>query len=131
MGFVKTCTKCGKTKPIEEFYKSPTGKYGVYSVCKECQRKEHKKYYIADLERRREMNRKYKERHQEKERLAKENAERMAVLKASEILGGYRIYVLNHCKEGESKYTCVKVATAEVYRTNDKRKFLSYLEGVI
>ena len=75
MGFVKTCTKCGKTKPIDDFYNSPTGKYGVYSVCKECQRKEHKKYYAADLERRREMNRKYRERHQEKERLAKEKNE--------------------------------------------------------
>jgi len=131
MGFVKTCTKCGKTKPIEEFYNTPTGKYGVQARCKECQRKEHKKYYAADLERRREMNRIYKERQYAKEKLAKENAERIEILRASELLGGYRIYVLNHCKEGESKYTCVKVSTAEVYRTNDKRKFLSYLEGVI
>lgn len=131
MGFVKTCTKCGRTKPIEEFYNSTTGKYGVQARCKDCQRKEHKKYYIADLERRRQMNKKYRERHQEKERLAKENAERIEILRASEILGGYRIYVLNHVKEGEAKYTCVKVETAEVYRTNDKRKFLNYLEGVI
>ena len=131
MGFVKTCTKCGKTKPIDDFYNSPTGKYGVYSVCKECQRKEHKKYYAADLERRREMNRKYRERHQEKERLAKEKAERIEILRASEILGGYRIYVLNHTKDGEFKYTAVKVHTADVFRTNDKREFLCYLEREI
>lgn len=131
MGLVKTCTKCGKAKPIDEFYNSLTGKYGVQARCKECQRKEHKKYYNAHLEHKRAMNRIYNERRQERERLAKENEERLELLKASEILGGYRIYILNHVKEGEVKYTCVKVSTAEVYRTNDKRNFLCYLEGVI
>lgn len=131
MGLVKTCTKCGRDLSLENFYKSPTGKYGVYSVCKECQRKECKKHYLHNLEKKRAMYRTYNQKRAEREKQAKENEERLEILRASEILGGYRIYVLNHCKEGEAKYTCVKVSTAEVYRTNDKRKFLSYLEGVI
>lgn len=71
------------------------------------------------------------ERQKWKEYEERKKPEAVELLRASELLGGYRIYVLNHCKEGEVKYTCVKVSTAEVYRTNDKRKFLSYLEGVI
>lgn len=131
MGLVKTCTKCGRDLSLENFYKSPTGKYGVYSVCKECQKKECKKHYSVNLEKKRAMYKLYRERHVEKIKEEQRKAEMIEMLKVSEILGGYRIYVLNHVKEGESKYTCVKVSTAEVYRTNDKRKFLSYLEGVI
>lgn len=131
MGFVKSCTKCGKTKPIEEFYKSESGKYGVQSWCMECQKKECRKHYAKNLTKKQARNKAYYERQKWKEYEEKKKLEALELLRASEILGGYRIYVLNHVKEGESKYTCVKVSTAEVYRTNDKRKFLSYLEGVI
>ena len=33
---MRTCTKCGVTKPLDEFHKSKTGKDGVQSRCKEC-----------------------------------------------------------------------------------------------
>jgi len=33
---LKTCTKCGSSKPLSEFYKSKRGKYGVCSMCKKC-----------------------------------------------------------------------------------------------
>lgn len=32
----KTCSRCGKTKPLEEFYKQATGRHGVCSHCKTC-----------------------------------------------------------------------------------------------
>ena len=32
----KTCNKCGESKPLEEFYKQKTCKYGVRSHCKFC-----------------------------------------------------------------------------------------------
>ena len=32
----KTCTRCGKTKEISEYYKEVNGKYGVFSRCKVC-----------------------------------------------------------------------------------------------
>ena len=128
MEFVKTCTKCGRELTLDNFYKSPNGKYGVYSVCKKCMSKIHKKYYSKDLEKRRTMNRIYDERRRERE---KETKEMIETLKVSEILGGYRIYVLNHTKDGEFKYTAVKVHTADVFRTNNKREFLCYLEREI
>ena len=123
MEFVKTCTKCGKTKPITEFYKDWAGKNETKNICKEC----YKGYYTKNLAIKQELNKAYRERLKEQER----KLEAVELLQASELLGGYRIYVLNHVKEGEVKYTCVKVSTAEVYQTNDKRKFLDYLEGVI
>jgi len=32
----KKCTKCGETKPLEEYHKKKTGKYGRCAKCKEC-----------------------------------------------------------------------------------------------
>jgi 5-methylcytosine-specific restriction endonuclease McrA len=34
----KTCTTCGQTKSVTEFYRSELGKYGVASRCKPCAR---------------------------------------------------------------------------------------------
>ena len=131
MGIIKKCTKCGRELSLDNFYNSQTGKYSVYSVCKKCMSEIHKKYYSKNLEKMQEMTRIYNKRRWEREKEAKKQAEMMSTLKVSEILGGYRIYVLNHTKEGEFKYTAVKVHTADVFRTNDKREFLCYLEREI
>jgi hypothetical protein len=32
----KTCSKCGKKKKLEDFYKRPTGRLGVTAHCKKC-----------------------------------------------------------------------------------------------
>lgn len=32
----KVCTKCGVVKPISDFYKDKTRKFGVYPACKTC-----------------------------------------------------------------------------------------------
>ena len=37
MGIItKVCTKCGKPKPLDDFWNHPTGKYGKRPRCKEC-----------------------------------------------------------------------------------------------
>ncbi len=41
----RTCKKCGETKPIEEFVKAPTCKYGRSHVCLECSHKYGKEHY--------------------------------------------------------------------------------------
>lgn len=48
---IKTCSRCGQAKDSTEYYASGTGKYGLFSFCKECYkaakrdayRKKHKK----------------------------------------------------------------------------------------
>lgn len=40
----KKCTKCGVEKPISEFYKKPSGKYGVEGSCKLCRNEVIKRY---------------------------------------------------------------------------------------
>ena len=42
---VKKCGHCGHTKPISEFHKDKTKKFGVGSTCKECAKKISKEYY--------------------------------------------------------------------------------------
>jgi hypothetical protein len=42
----RTCTKCGLTKPLEEFSKAPRGKYGRKSSCKECDAARHKAQHV-------------------------------------------------------------------------------------
>ena len=40
----KVCTKCNTEKDVTEFIKQPTGKYGVFSICKVCKNKLTKKW---------------------------------------------------------------------------------------
>jgi len=81
---VKVCTKCGKPKHLDEFYKSKESRDGRESRCSNCSREKRKKYYtnnrdqelqrchvyIANnLERRRANSRKWQANNPEKHRL--------------------------------------------------------------
>ena len=41
---IKTCSKCGISKPLDEFYSSKSGKCGKASECKKCSNERSKKY---------------------------------------------------------------------------------------
>lgn len=41
----KTCTKCGATKPIEQYYKSPGYRGGRHTWCIECVKKFYREKY--------------------------------------------------------------------------------------
>lgn len=43
----RVCSKCGETKPLEEFDKDKNGKNGIKSFCKECRRAMQRKYQKA------------------------------------------------------------------------------------
>jgi len=42
----KICTCCNQNKEFNEFYPSPTGKYGINSVCKKCSKEKAKNWTI-------------------------------------------------------------------------------------
>lgn len=115
----KKCTKCGRELPLEQFARYPSGKYGVYSRCKECVREGNKEYYYE---------KRFKiEKQRERHRAAEEREKQLAALTDYEVFGDMRIYILNTKKE----YTAVRVSTAEVFRTSDKKEFINYLTSLI
>jgi len=48
---MKACTKCGESKPLDDFHKSNSIKSGYGGVCKVCDRAKGKAYYEANKER--------------------------------------------------------------------------------
>jgi hypothetical protein len=40
----KTCSGCGETKPLEQFYRQKTGRYGRQGLCIPCHRAKNKAY---------------------------------------------------------------------------------------
>jgi Zn ribbon nucleic-acid-binding protein len=59
---MKTCKHCNIEQPLEKFYKSKDGKYGVGSKCKDCT----KKYYQENKDKAKEYGKKYREANREK-----------------------------------------------------------------
>ncbi len=47
---VKTCFKCGKTKPINEFYKHPEMADGYLGKCKECTKNDVRENYRKNID---------------------------------------------------------------------------------
>lgn len=120
----KVCSKCGRELTLDHFSPAKGYKNGYYSRCHDCVNQATREYYQAHRDRKRETNRIYQQRYREKK-------EQLQTLRDCEVIGGYRMYILNHAKQGEYKYTAVKVSTADVFRTNNVTEFFSYLRGVL
>lgn len=56
---MKICRKCKEEKPIFEYHKDKTKKYGVTTICKPCARIETRKYYKANTQHILEHQRRY------------------------------------------------------------------------
>ena len=97
---MKLCSKCKKLKYESEFYKDKRQTTGLHCWCKDCKNENTYK------------NRK---------KLYKPKID---------VLGGYKITILNYAKQGEFKYTIVSTEGG-VFNSNDKNKFLSKLQGII
>ena len=65
---MKTCSKCGQTKPLDEFRSQAAGKFGVTSACRQCELELARKRYEANREQVLERQRKYREADPEKYR---------------------------------------------------------------
>ena len=57
----KTCTKCGETKPLDDFHRHKGKADGRRSHCKECVREYYRRYREENLDERREYDRHYYE----------------------------------------------------------------------
>jgi 5-methylcytosine-specific restriction endonuclease McrA len=47
MAITKVCSKCGVEKPVTDFYKKKSGKFGVEGCCKECTKAAVKAYRLT------------------------------------------------------------------------------------
>ena len=64
----KTCTKCGETKPLDDFHRNKTGAGGRRPDCKECVREYKRSYYEENRDKRLEYSRRYYEENRDKVR---------------------------------------------------------------
>ena len=63
MNLTKTCTKCGITKPLNEFYNHKASKDGKYPQCKKCKRDINNKYHQKHKEEIAIYHKKYNQEH--------------------------------------------------------------------
>ena len=64
----KTCTKCGETKPLDDFHRNKTGAGGRRSYCKECVREYTRRYYEENRDKARERKRRHYEENRDNHR---------------------------------------------------------------
>lgn len=83
---MKQCTKCKEWKEEIDFYKSPTGKNGLNSHCKLCNKLKNKKYYEAN-----------------KEKIAKKSNEYRKVNR-SKLRQQYKNFYRNHREERKASF---------------------------
>ena len=57
----KTCTKCGETKPLDDFHRDKTGAGGRRPDCKECVREYKRRYHEENRDKRLKSQRRYHE----------------------------------------------------------------------
>lgn len=56
----KRCKVCRKNKPLSEYHKHNTAKFGVQTHCKECHSKRNKKWYLKNNKLAKQKNREFK-----------------------------------------------------------------------
>jgi 5-methylcytosine-specific restriction endonuclease McrA len=66
VGMEKRCTKCGETKPLEAFVKTPKGLYGYTSQCRPCRAKGSCAWRSSNLEHCLATEARYREANREK-----------------------------------------------------------------
>ena len=99
---MKRCTCCAKEKPESDFSKKQSTKDGLNQYCRKCQRLISQGYRVRVI---REMN-------------LEKQIDGYA-------LGGIRINILNHAKQGEHTFNLLDVNSGKGIFTNDQKKIFS------
>ena len=62
----KVCGKCGIEKDFNQYRKAKNGKYGLYSICKDCMKEYRSAYYLAHRKKELSRAREYREENRDK-----------------------------------------------------------------
>lgn len=96
---MKQCRCCGEFKPESEFYLCRQRKDGLQCYCKDCYKIKNKGMSIDD-------------------------AKRLIATEKKNLLGGWKISILNHVKAVEKRFNLIEFGgKQEVLATNDKKLF--------
>jgi hypothetical protein len=109
----KTCSACGRTLPVSEFYNRTRSKDGKRTRCKQCDNLAHKDWISRHA---------YSERRKRSIELsdAREDGQ------FETLFGGCTIYILNKPLVGEHKYNVV-FTSGKLFKTSDRDEFLQYI----
>lgn len=101
---LKRCCRCKEIKELNSFYKKTQSRDGYDWICKVCKNNENKKY--------------------------KESIKGIIPEKDNfnDILGGYKIIILNYCKKSDFKY---QIGGEKTFKTNNKKDFIAKLKEVL
>lgn len=103
---MKKCGNCGEFKPLSEFYVRKTGK--LTWACKKCSN---------------ELATKWQKNNSEKDK-------QLSIENENNIIGGYKIYILNHVKKGEFKYNVISTI-GTTFKSNDVNEFHKKIKEVL
>lgn len=112
---MKVCSTCKRELPLSAFGKLYSSKDGLQYSCKECLNKRNRGYFANNRD-------KYHEYYLKRE--AREN------MLDNYAIGGYKIFILNHTKEGEYKYNIINTVNQEVFKTNNKDEFIKFVSEI-
>lgn len=110
---MKICRVCGRLLSLDEFPKDENNKDGHKGICRDCTREYSRMY-----------NQKQKIKYEKIKNII------LGIDKAEQLLGGYRVYILNHASKGERKFNVVST-TGEVFNTDNREKFFEFLRGKV
>ena len=111
----KTCTKCGETKPLDDFYRDKTGAGGRRPDCKECVREYSRRYHEENRDKVLESRRRYYEENRDKKL---ESRRRYYEENRDKVLESRRRYYEEN-RDKELDYQCR-------YREGNRDKMLDY-----
>ena len=113
----KTCTKCGETKPLDDFHRDKTRAGGRKPYCKECVQEYARRHYEENRDKERERNRRYREENRDKVR---ERHRRYREENRDKVLEyGLRYYEENRDKERERKH-CYREENRDILNQGSK-----------
>jgi hypothetical protein len=107
---MKTCTKCKKNKPLDQFYNSKKGKNGLTSYCKTCTDEYNKAYLAKNKEKRRAFEVAYELENKEK------RAAQKALVEQSEKTKSYRKQWKSENKD-KTRFYCRTYQASKLQRT--------------
>ena len=128
---MKTCTECGETKPVEDFYKNSPMPDGLLNQCKLCVRAKRQPYRDANREKIRAYQREYAQATRGRKR-AYDAAYRAA--NRDELLAGKRGYYLanreKHAEQSRAWKTANAARVAELDRQGHLRRTAALRDAV-